>query len=66
MWDALAAGYLGAPQLMTYREVRTTVISDGQSAGRTMRQDSEGRLIRAVDNVDSGAFLDYVLDLLQK
>jgi inosine-uridine nucleoside N-ribohydrolase len=64
MWDTLTTGYLGAPQLISFREVQTEAIAVGPSAGR-IREVANGRLIRAADEVDVEGFLDYVLTLLR-
>ncbi len=66
MWDTLTTGYLGAPQFITLREVRTETIPAGPSAGRIKVVDEGGRLIRAADKVEVEGFLDYLLALFRR
>ncbi|MFN8458231.1 MAG: hypothetical protein U0401_26870 [Anaerolineae bacterium] len=62
----MTTGYLGAPQFITLRQVRTEAIPAGPSAGRTQEVSQGGRLIQAADKVDVAGFLDYVLTLFQR
>jgi purine nucleosidase len=66
MWDTLTTGYLGAPELMTFRQVQTEVVPGGPGAGRTKVVDEGGRLIWAAETVDIEAFHNYVLELLRR
>lgn len=66
MWDTLTTGYLGAPQFITLRQVRTEVIPTGPSAGRIKEVTEGGRLVRAADKVDVAGFLEYVLALFRR
>jgi purine nucleosidase len=66
MWDTLTTGYLGAPQCLTFRHVRSEVIPAGPSAGRIREVTTGGRLIRVADQVDVEGFLSYVLRLLRR
>jgi purine nucleosidase len=65
MWDTLTAGYLGAPELLTLREVRTAVEVDAPAAGRIHPVAAGGKRIRAATSVDVAAFHDYLLALLR-
>ena len=65
MWDTLTAGYLGAPQLLTLREVRTAVETEAPAAGRIHPVATGGKLIRAATSVDVEGFHDYLLTLLR-
>jgi purine nucleosidase len=65
MWDTLTAGYLGAPQLLTLREVRTAVEVEAPSAGRIHPVAIGGKVIRAATSVDVAGFHDYLLSLLR-
>lgn len=66
MWDVLTTGYLGAPQLMTFRELHTEAIATPPSAGRIRPAESGGKLIRAATQVDVSQFHQYLLDLLRQ
>lgn len=65
MWDTLTTGYLGAPQFITFRQVRTEAIPAGPSAGRTVEVSQGGRIVQAADTVDVPGFLDYILTLFR-
>jgi purine nucleosidase len=65
MWDTLTAGYLGAPQLLSLREVRTAVDVEAPSAGRIHPVASGGKRVRAATSVDVEGFHDYLLALLR-
>lgn len=66
MWDTLTTGYLGAPQLISFRQARCCVTSDGPGAGRIREVADGGRLIRTAEDVAVDQFLNYVLALLQR
>jgi purine nucleosidase len=66
MWDTLATGYLGAPELVTVRKLACDVDVAAPSAGRTRPVDLGGFPIRAGFEVDVPRFLDYVLQLLRR
>ena len=66
MWDTLTTGYLGAPQYITLRQVRTEIVAGGPSAGRTVQVEQGGKLIDVADSVDVDGFFNYVLHLLQR
>lgn len=59
-WDVLTTAYLGRPDLYTTREWETAIIPTGISQGRTKVQPG-GRIITALDSVDTAAFYDYIL-----
>lgn len=59
-WDVLTTAYLGRPDLFTTRDWETVLIPDGVSQGRTMVQPG-GRVITALDTVDTAAFYEYIL-----
>lgn len=59
-WDVLATAYLGRPDLFRLREWETVIVTDGPSQGRTKVQ-AGGRKIRALDQVDTAQFYDYLL-----
>lgn len=65
MWDTLTAGYLGAPQLLALREVRTAVEVEAPSAGRIHPVAAGGKCVRAATSVDVAGFHDYLLRLLR-
>ena len=66
MWDTLATGYLGAPDLVSVRPVQCQVDTAPPSAGRIRPVESGGLPLRAAVDVDVPRFLDYVLDLLRR
>ncbi len=66
MWDTLTTGYLGAPQHITFRDVRSEAIPYGPSAGRIKEVSSGGKLIRVADTVDVARFQNYLLELFRR
>jgi len=66
MWDTLTTGYLGAPQFITFRQVRSEVVPNGPSAGRTKEVKQGGRVVQAAENVDVDGFQNYILELLRR
>ncbi len=66
MWDTLTTGYLGAPELMTFRQAYTEVVPSGASAGRTKEVESNGTLVEVAETIDVEAFLDYILELFKQ
>ena len=65
MWDTLTTGYLGAPQYMTFRQIRSQVVSYGPSAGRIKEVAEGGKLIQVAAEVDAEGFQNYLLELFQ-
>jgi purine nucleosidase len=66
MWDTLTTGYLGAPELITLRQVRTEATPSGPGAGQIKEVAQGGRLVRAAAAVDVDKFFDYVLALFRR
>ncbi|MEM7344883.1 MAG: nucleoside hydrolase [Chloroflexota bacterium] len=66
MWDTLTTGYLGAPQFISMRQVRTEAIPSGPSSGNINEVDTGGRLIQAADHVEVDDFQSYILELFQR
>jgi inosine-uridine nucleoside N-ribohydrolase len=66
MWDTLTTGYLGAPQFITFRQVRSKVVPNGPSAGRTREVKQGGRVVQAAENVDVDGFQNYILELFRR
>lgn len=66
MWDTLTTGYLGAPQTITFRDIRCEIIASGPGAGRTRVTDTGGRIVRAASTVDVEKFHQYLLDLFKR
>jgi len=66
MWDTMTTGYLGAPQLFSFRDVKCNVITKAPCAGRIKEVAEDGHHIRAADRVNVEEFLKYNLKLLQK
>jgi purine nucleosidase len=59
-WDVLTTAYLGRPDLFTTRDWPTEIVVDGLQQGRT-RVVSGGRIITALDTVDTAEFYAYML-----
>lgn len=66
MWDTLTTGYLGGPQFITFREVRTEAVPHGPSAGRIKEVSSGGKLVKVADHVDVAGFHNYLLELFRR
>jgi inosine-uridine nucleoside N-ribohydrolase len=66
MWDTLTTGYLGAPQFITFRQVRSEVVPNGPSAGRTKEVKQGGRIVQVAEDVDVDAFWNYILELFRR
>ncbi len=66
MWDTLTTGYLGAPQHISFREVRTAVAPNGPNAGQTQVVPAGGKLIKAAQSVDVEPFHNYLLELFKR
>ncbi len=65
MWDTLTTGYLGAPQYMTFRQVRSQVVPYGPSAGRIKEVTQGGKLVQVAAKVDVEGFQNYLLELFR-
>jgi purine nucleosidase len=59
-WDVLTTAYLGRPDFYHLREWETIIIPEGRSQGRT-KIEPGGKRIQVMDQVDRGAFYDYIL-----
>jgi purine nucleosidase len=66
MWDTLTTGYLGAPDCIEFRQVRTEVIAHGPSAGRIQEVSQGGKVIRAAETVQVEKFYNYLLELFRR
>ncbi len=66
MWDTLTTGYLGAPELMTFRQAHTEVLPSGASAGRTKEVERGGTVVQVAETIKVQAFLDYILALFRR
>ena len=66
MWDTLTTGYLGAPELITFREAHTEATPSGPGAGQIKEVAQGGRLVRAAAAVEVEKFFDYVLALFRR
>lgn len=59
-WDALAAAWLGRPDLFKLVEDRVEIVSSGPSAGRTIPQPS-GRTVQVMQPSNVAGFYEYFL-----
>lgn len=59
-WDVLTTAYIGRPDLFKLRTWETEVIATGPSQGRTAVK-LGGRVVQALDTVDTDAFFAYFL-----
>ncbi|MBD2868278.1 nucleoside hydrolase [Paenibacillus arenilitoris] len=62
LWDVLTTAVVGNPGLVETRTVRSAVIKDGPSQGRTVETEG-GRPVSLVHDVDPDRFFDYITDL---
>ena len=60
-WDVLTTCYLGRPDLFTTKEWETVLVPTGSSQGRT-KVEAGGRLVTAMETVDTGAFYAYIAE----
>jgi len=65
LWDVLTTATIGRPDLVKKREVRSIVISEGPSQGRTA-PDPGGRPVQLVYEADRDAFFRYITELAKK
>jgi len=66
MWDTLTTGYLGASELIAFRQALTEVTPVGPGAGQIKEVANGGRLVRTADAVDVEKFSEYVLELFRR
>ncbi|MFB2918668.1 nucleoside hydrolase [Aerosakkonema funiforme] len=59
-WDVLATAYLAHPEFYQLREYETVIVTSGLSQGRT-KVEPGGRLIKAMEKVDTERFYEYIL-----
>lgn len=59
-WDVLATAYLACPQFYQLREYSTAIVTSGVSQGR-IKVESGGRLIKAMEKIDTECFYEYIL-----
>lgn len=65
LWDVLTTLVSNYPDLVESEVVKTSVLSTGLGAGRTYRDDENGRPVTFVTNVNSEAFFDKIDELGQ-
>ncbi|MBB6673367.1 nucleoside hydrolase [Cohnella nanjingensis] len=65
LWDVLTAAYVGKPDLVKTKTVRSIVRTDGFAQGRT-QEDPEGRPVNLVYDVDRDGFFGYMTELLKQ
>lgn len=64
LWDVLTTAVVGDPSLVEMKTVRSTVIADGPSQGRTV-ETADGRPVSLVYDVEPERFFDYITALSQ-
>ncbi len=64
-WDTLATSYLAEPQICDFAEVRSEIITDGPSQGRSVPSRS-GRTVKMATQVDRQRFYRHCLDSLAR
>lgn len=65
LWDVLTTATIGYPELVKKMEVKSTVITSGQSQGRT-ELNPNGRPVQLVYDVNHDEFFDYITNLAKK
>jgi len=66
MWDTLATGYLGCPELITFKRLELSVLADGPNAGQTIPAPGSGQWVNVADKVEVAAFHDYLLEQFRR
>jgi purine nucleosidase len=66
MWDTLTTGYLGTPDCIFFREIRTEVVPHGPSAGRIKEVSQGGKWVKVADTVQVEEFHEYLLKLFRR
>jgi purine nucleosidase len=62
LWDVLATVFLEKPEIGTVKVVKSDVVVQGQSAGRTILKD-DGREVEVLDQVDRARFFGRIEEL---
>ncbi|MCC3373322.1 nucleoside hydrolase [Cohnella sp. REN36] len=65
LWDVLTAAFVGKPDLVKTKTVRSIVRTDGFAQGRT-QVDPDGRPVNLVFDVDRDGFFGYMTELLKQ
>jgi purine nucleosidase len=65
LWDTLTTLALGYPDIVSIKDVPTTIITSGPSEGRT-QPDPNGRIVQVAYDVDPARVYNTVLDLLKQ
>lgn len=63
-WDAVAASWLGKPEIFRTAEWEVGIVSDGPSQGRMIARPNSGRKIKVLEKPDVPGFQSYLLQLL--
>ncbi len=61
MWDTLATGYLGRPDLMTFRQLELAVVDAGPNAGQIIHVPHSEQWVNVADTIEVKAFRNYLL-----
>jgi purine nucleosidase len=64
-WDALAAAWLGRPELFKLADWEVDIVTSGPSEGRTLAR-AGGRKVQAMDLTDVAAFYRYFLKQMER
>ncbi|MBM7571179.1 nucleoside hydrolase [Aquibacillus albus] len=65
LWDVLTTASVGKPELVTSKTVKSSVITEVPSQGKTALSEN-GREVSVVYDVKAEAFFDYITNLAQK
>ncbi|MCT2536172.1 nucleoside hydrolase [Aquibacillus koreensis] len=65
LWDVLTTASVGREDLVSSKVVKSTVIAEGPSQGRTTQLD-EGREVNVVYDVKADDFFSYIIELAKK
>ena len=66
LWDVLTTAYTGEASLAHKHTVKASMVTEGPSQGRTYIDETEGRLVGVVDDVNRDDFFRYITDLAKK
>lgn len=65
-WDTLTAAAVVRPELLTFKDVKLDVVSQGKSQGKTATTFLGGRKTKVAVNINREAFEDLVLEIFRQ
>eukprot|EP00760_Papus_ankaliazontas_P000764 PhM_4_TR10213/c0_g1_i1/m.105595/K01239/iunH; purine nucleosidase len=65
-WDVLATAFVGAPDIFTLEEVRTEIVTTGESQGQTKIVKKGGRATSVMKTVDNDKFFEMFKKALER